>query len=96
MEPEHVRDWDRKPCTSSVHARPSSCCCKCTSLLFMHVQCSCTSLMSEEENGMGDGEQFGGEEEEMGGEPRSKEREESGVCKLDQCSTAQQCTKALS
>jgi len=34
---------------------------------------------NEEENGMGDGEQFGGEEEEMGGEPRSEEREESGV-----------------
>ena len=26
------------PCTSSVHARPSSCCCKCTSLMFIHVQ----------------------------------------------------------
>jgi hypothetical protein len=34
---------------------------------------------NEEENGMGDGEQFGGKEEEMGGEPRSEEREESGV-----------------
>ena len=34
---------------------------------------------NEEENGMGDGEQLGGEEEEMGGEPRSEEREESGV-----------------
>jgi hypothetical protein len=46
---------------------------------------------NEEENGMGDGEQFSGEEEEMGGEPRSEEREESGV----QAGPAQYSSKSL-
>jgi len=46
---------------------------------YKHTNTLIRGLENAEKNGMGDGGQLSGEEEGMGGEPKSEEREESGV-----------------